>query len=118
MLIVPTVPAEARPLLDHIRTQREHSTMFVLARGEDGSRLASKADVRAENHPFRKVVWVMEPSVLSEIVEYSEVAASADAGAIVCTLTFNFQLSSTLKSSDVIDFVAIEEAFISAGGGR
>jgi len=114
MVIVPNVAKDAQPVLDQLRAQRTHCTLFVLKGGDAGSQLASQADIRSENHPFRKVAWVATPSVLSIVQGYTDVIASAGNGDAICVMTFDFRLSSTLTGSP--DLLDIEQAFIKAEG--
>jgi hypothetical protein len=112
MVIVPKASKRAEPVLKQLRKQRSHCTLYVLVPGDDGAQIASDADIRAENHPFRKVAWVTNSATLAlpgcEVLEKAFVE-----GAAICVMTFDYRLSSTLAVEDV-DLLAIEKAFIKA----
>ncbi|MET0792849.1 MAG: hypothetical protein ABW061_15115 [Polyangiaceae bacterium] len=113
MVIVPKTLKEAGAVLKQLATQRSHVTLYVLVPGDDGAQIASDADIRAENHPFRKVAWITEPATLG--LPGCEVLKQArDDGAAVSVMTFDNRLSSVLPASGDVDLVAIERAFIKA----
>ena len=114
MLIIPAATEQALPLLEQVRMQRAHCTLFVLGDTEKTRELASKADVRAENHPYRKVVWTPHIATLGLAPGYERLAQEAAGGALVVALRFDFSFSSALRATDVIDFVEIERTFIKA----
>ena len=62
MLILPTRAADgkqrAQKLLQDIADQRVHTTMVVFGDGDRPREIASRADRRAENNPFRAVVYL------------------------------------------------------------
>ena len=117
MLILSKNTDKALPLLHQVRVQRAHCTLFVFGDSDAMKELASKADVRAENHPYRKVVWVPDPQVLYNVPEFSVLQREHEGGAIAATMTFDFRLSSVRKANDTIDLVAIEQSFIDAEMG-
>ena len=116
MIIIPSTPDLAKPLLEQVQTQRMHCTLFVFGDDEERRTIASKADVRAENHPFRKVVWVPVPEVMNGLPGCEQLTGLQGEGTIVAALSFRFTLCSKLGPTDTIDFVALEEAFIRALG--
>lgn len=115
MVTVPKTPAEARPVLEQLAAQRDRCTMFVLGDGRQD--IATTADLRATGHPFRRVAWLPNPAVMSDVSDFESVSAAHTAGGFVVTMTADFAFSSSLSDADTVDFVALEEAFIKAETG-
>lgn len=113
MVIVPRKPQEADVVLAQLRAQRSHCTLYVLVPGDEGSQLASDADIRAENHPFRKVAWITDAATL-QLPGCEVLKRSADDGAAISVMTFDNRLSSVLLLNGDLDLLAIEQAFIKA----
>jgi len=112
MVIVPKAAKDADPVLSQLRAQRSHCTLYVLVPDDEGSQIASSADVRAENHPFRKVAWIPNPAILDLPGCEALKQASAN-GSAICVMTFDNRLSSQLKVG-ATSLLAIEKAFIKA----
>jgi len=113
MLIVPSDAQLAIPLLTQVREQRMHCTMFVLADTEAARILASKADVRAEHHPYRKVVWAPARSGLEAAPGYEALVTKAVPGVAAIAMTFDFRFACSLAEGED-SFLKIEQAFILA----
>jgi hypothetical protein len=113
MVIVPKTPEAADPVLKQLRAQRSHCTLYVLVPDDEGSQLASDADIRAENHPFRKVAWITNSAVL-KLAGCEVLKKACDDGAAICVMTFDNRLSSVLLPGGDLDLLAIEKAFIKA----
>lgn len=69
MIIIPTTDAlngevEATKLLKEVFCQRRRVTCFVFGDTPTAREIASRADVRAEDHPARQVIWVPDGGVL------------------------------------------------------
>ena len=74
MIIIPTMDApngaaEAEKLLKEVFCQRRKAICFVFGDTPRVREIASRADVRAEDHPARQVVWVPDAKVLSSASE-------------------------------------------------
>lgn len=114
-MTVPKTSTEARPVLEQLAAQRDRCTMFVL--GDARQAVAVQADLRANGHPFRRVAWLPDPAVMSDLPDYHGVRDAHAAGAFVVTMTVDFSFSSSLSDADTVDLVALEEAFINAETG-
>jgi len=119
MLILPSSdPERARSLLGQIADDRQHSAIVVFGSTERAREIASRADVRADGNPFRRVVLVPEPSVLAQDARFAFLAAAASAGAEAVAVTLDFRLSARLSGPDAVDFSILEGAFADATSGR
>ena len=118
MLILPSNPTRAQKLLHGVARQRAHCTAVVFGDTEDAREAASRADVRAENHPFRKVVWIPEPAVLEGDAVFAPLANAYAAGATTAFLTFSFDIAKQLAAADARKFRIIERGFIAAEIGE
>lgn len=122
MLILPTASApngtaDAQRLLLEVVNQRVKVSIIVL--GDDAQRrqIASRADVRAEGHPFRRVVWVPDPTVLAGVAAFAAVAAAAANQDEAVAMTLQFQISSRLRGAQAISFIELDMAFARALAG-
>ena len=123
MLILPTASSadqkqRAQQLLASVAGQRLHCTIVVFGDGDRAREIASRADVRAENHAFRKVVWIPDISVLAGDNGFAPLMDQAKAGVEAVALTLRFQLSCCLQGSDAVDFFKLEVAFSDALAGK
>jgi len=123
MLILPTRAstdgqARAQKLLQDVVDQRVHCTLVVLGDGDRPREIASRADRRAENNPFRGVVLIPDPAVRVGRPAFKLLLDQQAAGAEAIALTIRFELSSTLRGDDATDFYALEQAFTAAGAGE
>ena len=118
MIVIPSTTAEAHAALAALRADKAHLTLLVVMAGDAGKELAGRADVRADGDPFRQAAWVADAAVLANAPGYDEVRAKVAAGAVVCALTTAFRVASTLSSTDTLDFLALEKAFLSAGASQ
>jgi hypothetical protein len=123
MLILPTKAsangvAQAHKLLQAVVDQRVHCTLVVFGDGDRPREIASRADRRAENDPFRQVVLVPDPTVLGGVPAFQVLVDQCAAGAEVVALTIRFELSGTLRGADAVDFYQLEQAFTRAGAGE
>jgi hypothetical protein len=117
MLILPGSDAEtACRLLGQIAESRKHCTIVVFGADERAQQIASRADVRAEDHPFRKVVLVPNAADLSEDDRFSALLSVAE-GFDVVAMTIRFLVSSRLAGTDAMDFEKLEWAFSCALAG-
>lgn len=114
MVIIPNALKPAGAALEQLRVQRQHCTFYVLLAGDDGAQLASDADIRAENHPFRKVAWVTAPELLAQLPHNELLVQALAEDAAVCVATFDNRRSSVLKRGEKITLLTIEKAFIKA----
>jgi hypothetical protein len=122
MLILPTSKstggkARAQKLLRAVVEQRVHCTLVVFDDGEHPREIASRADCRAENDPFRAVVYIPDPTVLEGEPVFSLLAHRHAAGEEAVALTIRFEVSSCLKGPAALDFYELEQAFARAGAG-
>jgi hypothetical protein len=112
MLILPADNVElARRLLDRAAGDRHAVSYLVLGDGERRRQLASRADVRAENHPFRRVIWIPAPERFAGHPTLAWLAA--ETGPVVVT-TLRFEVSSRLSETAAMDFSQVERAFAMA----
>ena len=123
MLILPTTAttdgqARAQKLLQAVVDQRVYCTLVVPGDGDRPREIASRADRRAENNPFRGVVLIPDPGVLAGNPQFKQLLDEHAAGAEAIALTIRFELSSTLAGDEALDFLALERAFAKAGAGE
>ncbi len=119
MLILPTSDAaRAKALLGQLADDRKHCALIVFGDGERAREIASRADVRAENHPFRQVVLVPKPAVLEGDPRYATLLRLQADGAEVVAVAIDFQASSRLAGEDATDFFELERAFADALAGK
>ena len=111
MIILPADKERALKLLAAVAAQRVHCTAIVRGDTEMAREAASRADVRAENHPFRKVVWMPDPKLIEHRPEYAEIARTH---ATSVFLSFSFHVVRELHVPEALSFIAIERAFIDA----
>lgn len=119
MLILPVAEApngaaDARRLLLEVADQRTKVSIVVF--GDDAHRrqIASRADVRADGHPFRRVVWIPDPSVLAGDETFSVLARAAANQDEAVAMTLQFRVSSRLRGGAAISFIELERAFARA----
>ena len=122
MLILPTKAAtegtaRARKLLQAVADQRVHCTLVVFGDGDRAREIASRADRRAENDPFRAVVYVPDASVLEGVAAFAALLAKHRAGHDAVALTIRFEISSALAGDAALDFFELEQALAKAGAG-
>jgi hypothetical protein len=123
MLILPTASSaaqkdRAQQLLTSVAGQRLHCTIVVFGDTERAREIASRADVRAENNAFRKVVWIPDIAVLAGNSGFAVLADHAAAGAEAVALTLRFQPSCALRGGEAVDFFKLELAFADALAGK
>jgi len=107
----------ARQLLQQVADQRTHCTMVVFNDGPRPREIASRADVRAGNDPFREVVWIPDVAVLQGVPAFEALLDRCKAGYEAVALTIRFEISSCLKGADATSFYKLELAFASALAG-
>jgi len=122
MLILPMGPkpedvANAQRLLLEVANQRVKVSIVVFGAGARPQEIASRADVRADGHPFRKVVWIPDPAVLGTEPLFEPLRVALAAGAEALALTLQFHASSLLRGPDAVSFIKLEEAFARALAG-
>jgi hypothetical protein len=122
MLILPTTKthdgkARAQKLLHDVAAQRVHCTLVVFGDGERPREIASRADRRAENDPFRAVVYIPDVGVLAGEAAFAILAERHTAGEEAVALTIRFQISVALRGPPALDFFELEQAFARAGAG-
>jgi hypothetical protein len=123
MLVLPTSASadsreSAQKMLQAVVDQRVHSTMVVFGDGERPREIASRADRRAENNPFRAVVQIPDVSLLEGVPSFGPLLAKHAGGAEAVALTIRFELSSSLRGDAAFDFFELEQAFTRAGAGQ
>jgi hypothetical protein len=123
MLILPTSgvadgKARAQKLLQDIVGQRVHATMIVFGDGDRPREIASRADRRAENNPFRAVVFIPDVAVLEGAAPFGPLLGKHSGGAEAVALTIRFELSGSLRGDAALDFFELEQAFARAGAGQ
>ncbi|HWU85724.1 MAG TPA: hypothetical protein VN253_00510 [Kofleriaceae bacterium] len=123
MLILPTSKspdgkARAQKLLRAVVDQRVSCTLAVFNDGDRPREIASRADRRAENDPFRAVVYIPDVTVLEGDPTFSPLLKKQAVGEEVVALTIRFEISSCLKGPSAIDFFELEQAFTRAGSGE
>lgn len=123
MLILPTSraangKARAQKLLRAVADQRVHVSLIVFGDGDRPREIASRADRRAENNPFRAVVYIPDTTVLDGTRSFAPLLGKHRAGAEAVALTIRFQISSALQGDAAIDFFELEQAFARAGAGE
>jgi hypothetical protein len=123
MLILPTSAAvrgtdRAQRLLQDVVRQRVHATLIVFGDGDRPREIASRADRRAENNPFRAVVYVPDATVLDGVDMFAALRDQHRGGAEAVALTIQFQVSSSLRGDAATDFFELEQAFARAGAGQ
>lgn len=123
MLILPTTESangkeRAHRLLSDVARQRVHCSLVVFGNGERAREIASRADVRAESAPFRKTVWIPDPSVLAGHPEFAALLKAVEKQAEVVALSLRFQPVLELRGDQALDFFELEIAFSSALAGR
>ena len=123
MIIIPTLDApngaaEAEKLLKEVFCQRRKVTCFIFGDTPTAREIASRADVRAEDHPARQVVWVPDGEVLNSA---DAVLAPLQRHALPQerAVFFNLEskLSSILAGADARSFAKLEVAFARALAG-
>jgi hypothetical protein len=122
MLILPTRGRSdgvkvALELLDQIANQRMQVSIIVFDDGDRPREIASRADVRADGHPGRRVVWIPDMSVLDAVSRYAFLLKARTAGAEAVALTLDFVLSSHLSGPTATKFTRLETAFAAALAG-
>ena len=119
MLILPTSDSQrAQALLGQVATDRRRCAVIVFGDTERAREIASRADVRAEGHPFRCVVLVPDSKVLQGGAPFGAILRAHANGAEAVAVTLDFRLSSTLSGDDATDFLVLEESFASALAGK
>ena len=123
MLILPTNANTngkeiAQRLLQAIVGQRVHSTMVVFGDGDRPREIATRADRRAENNPFRAVVQIRDVTLLEGVAIFGPLLTKHAGGAEAVALTIGFELSSSLRGDAALDLFQLEQAFTRAGAGE
>lgn len=119
MLILPSSnPARARRLLDRIAEDGSRCSIIVFGNTEQAREIASRADMRAEGHPFRKVVWIPEPAVLEGVPRFAHLRAAAEQGYDAVAMTVRFQVAARLRGPDALNSTLLERAFAGALAGE
>jgi hypothetical protein len=122
MVILPTSKARdgvarAQKLLHEAADQRVHCTMVVFGDGDRPREIASRADVRSENDPFRGVIWIPDVAILEGDAAFQPLLARYNAGDEAVALTIQFEVSSALRGDAALDWYEIELALARAGAG-
>jgi len=122
MLILPTTQttdgkARAQKMLREVADQRVFCTMAVFGDGDRPREIASRADRRAENDPFRSVVYIPDVAVLIGETRFKKLLAKQETGEEAVALTIRFEISCSLHGADALDFFELEQAFNEAGSG-
>lgn len=123
MIIIPTLDApngaaEADKLLKEVFCQRRRVTCFIFGDTAAAREVASRADVRAEDHPARQVVWVPDERVLNSadaVLAPLQRHASPEGRAVFFNL--DSKLSAILIGADARSFAKLEVAFARALAG-
>jgi hypothetical protein len=123
MLILPTSASadsreNAQKMLQGVVDQRVHSTMVVFGDGDRQREIASLADRRTENNPFRAVVRIPDVSLLEGVAVFGPLLKKHTGGAEAVALTTHFELSSSLRGPAALDSFQLEQAFTRAGAGQ
>jgi hypothetical protein len=119
MLILPTSdPQRAKTLLGQLAADRRHCAIIVFGDSERAREIASRADVRAEGHPFRRVVLVPSPQVLAGEPQFAPLLRAQAGGAEAVTVTLDFKPSRALSGDEALDFFVLEKAFAAALAGE
>lgn len=123
MLTLPTSALEdgkarAQTMMQGIVDQRVHSTVVVFGDGDRPREIASRAERRTENNPFRAVVHIPDLSLLEGVVVFGPLLEQHAGGAEAVALTTRFQLSSSLRGDAAFDSFELEQAFTRAGAGQ
>ncbi len=117
MLILPASDkSRAVSLLRQVADSRERCHLVVFGDDERAREIASRADVRAEGHPFRRVVLVPSTSVLEGEERFAHLCNAA-AGQDVVGMSISFQVVITLVGDDALRFSKLERAFAKTLGG-
>lgn len=120
MIILSNTDAEkAKRLMREVMQQRRKVTLVVFGDPVDGRarEVASRADVRADDHPARQVVWAPNPSLLDG-EEFALLRELAAAGTEAAFFTLEFALSSTIGGADAMRFLRLEIGFARALAGE
>ena len=104
-------------MLAELAADRVHCAIIVFGDSERAREVASRADVRAQGHPFRRVVLVPKPAVLNGEPTFSPLLAFVAQGVDAVAVTIDFRISSTLSGPMAVDFLALEQAFADALAG-
>lgn len=119
MLVLPiSDPERARRLLGQVAGDRRQCSIIVFGDTERARVIAARADIRAQGHPFRKVVRVPALSLLGDDVRFAALVAGAGAGADAVAMTARFRISRRLQGAEALDFAHIERAFARALAGE
>ena len=119
MLILPSSdPERAQRLLSQVADDRRHAAIVVFGNTERAREIASRADVRAEGHPFRRVVLVPDLTVLAQSARFAWLVDAASDGVEAVAVTLDFRLSARLSGDVAVDFDGLEKAFADATAGR
>jgi hypothetical protein len=119
MTIIPTAETgeggqRARRLLAEVLEQRRKVTFVVFGDSERAREIASRADVRAEGHPARQVIWLPDARVLEGRPELAVLERLAREGTEAAFFTLDFALSSIPSAADVTRFSQLELGFANA----
>src|SRR5687768_8969463 len=123
VIILPTSQAErgverAIALLTEVATERRTVVIVVLGEGDRPREIASRADVRADGHPSRRVIWIPDLSVLDGSDRFGFLLREAGRGVEALALTLAFEPSVRLAGDDATKFVQLEQAFNHAMAGH
>lgn len=114
----PDGKADAQRLLLEVVNQRVKVSLIVLGDDDHRRKIASRADVRADGHPFRRVVWIPDIEVLADQPRFAVLVDAIGKGDEAVAMTLEFKLSSRLRGAEAESFIKLEQAFARALAGH
>lgn len=111
-------PDRACELLGRLVEDGRQCSMIVFGDCDRARAIAACAEVRAQAHPFRTVVRVLDPSLLAREPRFAMLLAEAEAGVEAVAMTTTFRISGRLRGTDALDHAAVERAFARALAGE
>jgi hypothetical protein len=122
MVILPRSSApdglpRAQKLLHDAADQRVHCTLVVFGDSDRAREIASRADLRSQNNPFRGVIWAPDVAVLQGDDAFKPLLAELSKGEEAVALTLKFEVSGSLHGDAALDWYEIEQALARAGAG-
>lgn len=111
-------PERACELLGRLVDNGRQCSMVVFGDCDRARAIAACAEVRAQGHPFRTVVRVLDPSLLVIEPRFAMLLAEAVAGVEAVAMTRTFCIASRLQGADAMDHAVVERAFARALAGE